>query len=96
MEPQLPHNAADETAEDLDAPLRAAVRRLSTLLGKEIEQQHGEDVLQLVEDVRAASRDLDAADAASEVQRRINSVPLETAIVLTRAFSQYFLLANSA
>ncbi|VDG76465.1 Phosphoenolpyruvate carboxylase [Actinobaculum suis] len=87
---------SSENEEDVDAPLRAAVRRLTTLLGEEIEEQHGVDVLNLVERVRSASRDLDADEAASELQRGIDALPLDQVIILTRAFSQYFLFANAA
>nr|WP_306471227.1 phosphoenolpyruvate carboxylase [Actinotignum schaalii] len=76
--------------------MRAVVRRLSTMLGQEIAQQHGEETLDLIEKVRAAARDLDSETAASEVQRSLDNMSTDTAIILTRAFAEYFLLANAA
>ncbi|MDK6906797.1 phosphoenolpyruvate carboxylase [Actinotignum timonense] len=94
------HDSVDRTTarspEDFDAPLRAVVRRLSTMLGQEIAQQHGEETLDLIEKVRAAARDLDSETAASEVQRSLDNMSTDTAIILTRAFAEYFLLANAA
>lgn len=94
------HDSVDRTTarstEDFDAPLRAVVRRLSTMLGQEIAQQHGEETLDLIEKVRAAARDLDSETAASEVQRSLDDMSTDTAIILTRAFAEYFLLANAA
>ena len=94
------HDSVDRTTarstEDFDAPLRAVVRRLSTMLGQEIAQQHGEETLDLIEKVRAAARDLDSETAASEVQRSLDDMSTDTVIILTRAFAEYFLLANAA
>ncbi|MDK8657350.1 phosphoenolpyruvate carboxylase [Actinotignum sanguinis] len=94
------HDSVDRTTarspEDFDVPLRAVVRRLSTMLGQEIAQQHGEETLDLIEKVRAAARDLDSETAASEVQRSLDDMSTDTAIILTRAFAEYFLLANAA
>ncbi|MDY5154537.1 phosphoenolpyruvate carboxylase [Actinotignum urinale] len=82
--------------EDIEAPLRAEVRRLITLLGQEISQQHGQDMLDLVETVRSVSRTFDAKSAASEVRKTLESIPEDTAGILARAFAEYFLLANAA
>ena len=83
----------------IDAPLRAVVRRLSTILGTILADQHGQEMLDLVEEVRSlikgAKRSHDAARAA-EVQKRLADLPIEQATALTRAFTQYFLLANAA
>lgn len=83
----------------IDAPLRATVRRLSTLLGRTLADQHGPELLDLVEDVRRATKDAKASgntDEALAIQKRLAELPLEQATALTRAFTQYFLLANAA
>ncbi len=82
------------TAADLegsDARLRADIRDLGTLLGRTLARHEGQDVLDLVEQVRLLSRD-DAAAAA----RLLGSVDLHAANRLARAFSVYFDLANVA
>jgi phosphoenolpyruvate carboxylase len=74
---------------DSDAPLRADIRRLGTLLGQTLVRQEGRVLLDLVEDVRGLVR-TDPATAA----QRLAMVDLPTAIQLARAFSTYFHLAN--
>ena len=83
----------------IDAPLRATVRRLSTLLGRTLADQHGQEMLDLVEQVRKLTKEAKSADSeasAQDVQARLASLPIEQATALTRAFTQYFLLANAA
>jgi len=72
-----------------DAALRADIRRLGTLLGQTLARQEGQDLLDLVEEVRALVRsDADAAAA------RLASLDVTTGTKLARAFSTYFHLAN--
>jgi phosphoenolpyruvate carboxylase len=83
----------------IDAPLRATVRRLSTLLGRTLADQHGQEMLDLVEQVRKLTKEAKSADSeasAQDVQARLAELPIEQATALTRAFTQYFLLANAA
>ena len=83
----------------IDAPLRATVRRLSTLLGETLADQHGQELLDLVEEVRQLakqSKQSKSAEDTMRVQRRLAELPIEQATELTRAFTQYFLLANAA
>ncbi|MGO1285934.1 MAG: phosphoenolpyruvate carboxylase [Brachybacterium sp.] len=83
----------------IDAPLRATVRRLSTLLGRTLADQHGQEMLDLVEQVRQLTKEAKSADSeasAQDVQSRLAELTIEQATALTRAFSQYFLLANAA
>ncbi|MGO1227144.1 MAG: phosphoenolpyruvate carboxylase, partial [Brachybacterium sp.] len=83
----------------IDAPLRATVRRLSTLLGRTLADQHGQEMLDLVEQVRKLTKDAKSSDSeasAQDVQNRLAELPIEQATALTRAFAQYFLLANAA
>jgi phosphoenolpyruvate carboxylase len=76
-------------AEGPDAALRADIRRLGTLLGQTLARQEGQDLLDLVEEVRALVR-ADPAAAAG----RLSSLDVVTATKLARAFSTYFHLAN--
>lgn len=78
--------------------LRADIRRLSTMLGTTLSEQTGEpEILDLVERVRRAARDTARGDAGPEaVARLLDDIDTGTAVLLARAFSQYFQLANVA
>ncbi len=81
--------AYDDTARQDDAALRADIRRLGTLLGHTLVRQEGQDLLDLVEEVRATVR----SDAGT-VADRLEALDVATGIRLARAFSTYFHLAN--
>ncbi|MEX5294020.1 phosphoenolpyruvate carboxylase [Kocuria sp. CPCC 205268] len=89
-------------AEVIDAPLRADVRRITTLLGETLTRQRGQDLLDLVEQVRRLTKDAKDAkasgtdDAAGQVRDLLGSLPLDRATDLVRAFAHYFHLANAA
>ena len=72
-----------------DAVLRSDVRTLGDLLGQSLVRQEGEELLTLVENVRAAVRE------GSEIEI-LNSLSVEQSVQLVRAFSTYFHLANVA
>ncbi len=72
-----------------NAPLRADIRRLGELLGETLVRQEGQELLDLVEQVRALTRS-DGEAAA----RLLGETDLQTATKLVRAFSTYFHLAN--
>ncbi|OLB81430.1 MAG: phosphoenolpyruvate carboxylase, partial [Actinobacteria bacterium 13_2_20CM_2_71_6] len=74
---------------DPDAPLRADIRRLGTLLGHTLVRQEGQALLALVEEVRAQVRADPGATAA-----RLTEIDVATGTKLARAFSTYFHLAN--
>ncbi|MBX6751835.1 MAG: phosphoenolpyruvate carboxylase, partial [Micromonosporaceae bacterium] len=74
---------------DIDAQLRADIRRLGVLLGQTLARQEGQELLDLVEEVRGLVR-TDGASAA----RRLAQLDLTTATQLARAFSFYFHIAN--
>jgi phosphoenolpyruvate carboxylase len=80
----------DTAAED-DAALRADVRRLGALLGETLRRQEGEELFDLVEEVRTLVR-VDSAAAAE----RLSSLDVATAGLLVRAFTTFFHLANTA
>ncbi|MFJ4847393.1 MULTISPECIES: phosphoenolpyruvate carboxylase [unclassified Streptomyces] len=80
-------SSADNTTES--APLRADIRRLGDLLGGTLVRQEGQELLDLVERVRALTRSDGEAAAAL-----LGDTDLQTAAKLVRAFSTYFHLAN--
>ncbi|WP_323748144.1 phosphoenolpyruvate carboxylase [Catenulispora rubra] len=73
-----------------DAELRAAIRRLGDLLGQTLVRQHGPDLLEQVEAVRALGKQ------GADVSELLAAVAPGQAIMLVRAFTAYFNLANTA
>ena len=89
---QVPTEGSVASASEHSA-LRADIRRLSTLLGRTLARQHGDDMLELVEKVRHLSR----ADRDDErIRDLLASLDPGTAAILGRAFATYFHLANLA
>src|SRR6185437_8089947 len=76
-----------------DAALRTDIKFLGELLGRTLVRQEGQELFDLVEEVRALTRSDDPADGERAV-RRLAEIDLATAIRLVRAFSTYFFLAN--
>ncbi|MFC6259252.1 phosphoenolpyruvate carboxylase, partial [Kocuria oceani] len=94
-----PPHTAPSHPEVIDAPLRADVRRITTLLGETLTRQRDEELLDLVEQVRRLTKDAKASGddgAAAQVRELLGSLPLDRATDLVRAFAQYFHLANAA
>jgi len=75
--------------------LRADIRRLSTLLGQTLASHGGPELLELVETVRRLAREAPEGGGA-QITALLSGLDAGTAIALTRAFSQYFQLANIA
>lgn len=97
--PQSDENAGSAegapTSESGHSALRADIRRLSTLLGRTLAAQHGDDMLELVEDVRHRVRRA-PEPGDTEVRDLLTELDPGTAAVLARAFATYFHLANLA
>ena len=82
-------------SESEHSALRADIRRLSTLLGRTVAAQHGDDMLELVEQVRRLVREVpERGDTA--IRDVLAELDPGTAAVLGRAFATYFHLANLA
>jgi phosphoenolpyruvate carboxylase len=89
-----------------EAPLRRDVRSLGMLLGEVLREQAGDDLFAHVEalrqgtirrrDAEARGKDEEAARHAAIALELVHSLPVERAILLTRAFAFYFELINLA
>jgi phosphoenolpyruvate carboxylase len=95
-----------QTGDLKEAPLRRDVRSLGTLLGSVLREQAGDEFFSQVEALRQGTirrRDEEAHGRADEASRQaaaalglVHSLPVERALLLTRAFAFYFELINLA
>jgi len=86
-----------DAAEAGNSGLRSDIRRLATLLGDTLVRQHGDGLLNLVEQVRLRSKAaLASPHAGGALQELLEGIDLDTTIPLARAFTTYFHLANIA
>jgi phosphoenolpyruvate carboxylase len=95
-----------QTGDLKEAPLRRDVRSLGTLLGVVLREQAGDELFAQVEALRQGTirrRDADAHGKTEEAARQdsaamalVHSLPVERAVLLTRAFAFYFELINLA
>ena len=76
-----------------DGALRADIRALGELLGHTLVRQEGQELFDLVEEVRGLTRSADPQDA-ERAAAKLAQIDLSDAIRLVRAFSNYFYLAN--
>jgi len=86
-------------AQERDAALRADIRRLGNQLGDSLVRQEGRALLDLVEEVRAATRRERGSGAAGDdhaLDALLDGLDLATLSTLVRAFTTYFYLANVA
>jgi phosphoenolpyruvate carboxylase len=83
---------------DRASPLNTDIKYLSNILAEIIYQQHGQDALRLVEQVRAAAkaRRKDDPYAATSLDELLQKTDLDTRQMLVKAFSNYFQLINIA
>lgn len=74
------------------------IRLLGNLLGQIIQEQHGDEAFELVEEVRriAKARRRNIPDAATKLENLIRETSLEEKQILTKAFANYFQLTNIA
>ena len=105
---RLAELTAGRTSADKELPLRRDVRSLGRLLGRVLVEQHGEELLAKVEELRRlmiqhreeAGKSADAAPGAEDrIQRAreiVGAMDLATAYRVTKAFAIYFELTNLA
>ena len=87
----------DAYLQQIDAALRNDIRRLGTQLGAALVRQHGPELLEKVELVRThASRLHRNGESGPDLIDHLTDVDLVEAILLVRAFTVYFHLANTA
>lgn len=82
-----------------DDLLRIDIRRLGNQLGEALVRQHGSELLDLVEQVRAlgkSSRRGGQEEAARQLDELLAALDVASIIPLVRAFTTYFYLANVA
>src|SRR5579859_4489487 len=91
--PETTSAATPDSAPAPDSALRADIKALGELLGRTLVRQEGQELYDLVEEIRALTRSADPADG-DRAARRLAEIDLATAIRLVRAFSSYFYLAN--
>ncbi len=96
MSPRVSKPIMDVSGDD--EALRADIRRLGHQLGETLVRQHGVELFDLVEQVRALgkTRRMERAGADAEFGDRLDSLPSGQVIPLVRAFITYFNLANVA
>ena len=88
---------SQDTLDHIDSALRDDIRRLGHQLGAALVRQHGQELLDRVEQVRGASRALrEEATTGGELVELLRDVDVVEAIRLVRAFTVYFHLANTA
>ncbi len=89
--------AADEA--DKDLPLRDDIRLLGRILGDTVREQEGEEVYELVEQIRRASirfhRDNEVG-ARRELEATLDSLSADQTLSIVRAYSYFSHLANIA
>jgi len=95
-----------QSGELKEAPLRRDVRSLGALLGQVLREQAGEEAFAQVEALRQGTirrRDAELHGKADEAALQataalalVHSLPVERAVLLTRAFAFYFELINLA
>src|SRR5215469_16746170 len=95
-----------QSGELKEAPLRRDVRSLGMLLGEVLREQAGSDFFEHVEALRQGTirrRDAEARGKDDEAELHgkkalelVHSLPVERALLLTRAFAFYFELINLA
>src|SRR5271154_6057339 len=93
----VPRPVEDDS--DKDLPLREDIRLLGRILGDTVREQEGEEVFELVEQIRRSSirfhRDNEGG-ARRELEATLDSLSAEQTLSIVRAYSYFSHLANIA
>ena len=96
LHPQLKMN---DISDDKDQSLREDIRRLGRILGDTVRNQHGDEIFDLIEQVRQNSirfrRDADEA-ARAELETTLDTLTNDQTTQVIRAFSYFSHLVNLA
>ncbi|MCK9210901.1 MAG: phosphoenolpyruvate carboxylase [Ignavibacteriaceae bacterium] len=87
------------TDSEKDQPLKQDIKELGALLGNVIIAQEDNELFNIVERLRSLTKELRSnvsPKTARDIKRIINSLSIERAYQVVRAFSVYFILINSA
>ncbi len=82
-----------------DIPLKLDVKELGTLLGNVIIAQEDRELFDVVERLRSLTKEFRlnvSSQARNEIKKIVNSLSLDRAHKVVRAFSVYFVLINAA
>ena len=87
------------SSDEKDVPLREDIRLLGRILGDTVREQEGEEVFELVEQIRQASirfhRDNEIG-ARRELEATLDSLSADQTLTIVRAYSYFSHLANIA
>ncbi|MCG8369346.1 MAG: phosphoenolpyruvate carboxylase, partial [Proteobacteria bacterium] len=88
----------DVTFEEKDQALRDDVRTLGAMVGELIREQNGEDLFEMVESarLRAIRRREENEKPGEELAELVRDLEPAVALQLTRGFSTYFQMVNTA
>lgn len=83
---------------ELDGLLRDKVRLLGNVLGQTIASQHGEEMLQRIEDIRQQAKTARSGDKADRdrLLAMLKTMPDDALVPVVRGFNQFLNLANIA
>ena len=82
-----------------DAPLKSDIKELGIILGNVLKEQVGNNLYETVEKLRALTKELRTVykeETRNEIISLIDSLSLDEAYKVVRAFSIYFILVNAA
>lgn len=95
----MPDTIIHDYDKNKDAPLHRDIRELGATLGTVLIEQEGKAFFDLEEQLRLLAKSLRAGyseNTKNEIDRLIDSLDLEKANKIVRAFLYYFLLSNTA
>lgn len=93
---------------DKDAPLRADIRAMGSILGQIVREHHGEDIFQKIEELRGLSKEWRTAGAGrkpetaedadnffAELTKACAKLSNEEILIISRAFNGFLSIANA-